>query len=98
MSAPRNQVWFTKKKVILTFTRQTSQQLNSNVDWFLFCNNLTGDVTVAVLLDLTQGPQCNQKNAASMQSMNGILQTFQTLNSIQYLKGLKIGNKEAEWL
>jgi hypothetical protein len=54
--------------------------------------NLTGDVTVAVLLDLTQGPLCIQKNAASMQSMNGILQTFQTLNSIQYLKGLKIGN------
>lgn len=26
-----------------------------------------------------------------MQSMNGILQTFQTLNSIQYLKDLKIG-------
>ncbi|XP_032778163.2 uncharacterized protein LOC116916942 isoform X1 [Daphnia magna] len=50
-----------------------------------------GDVTVTVLLDLTQGPQCNQKNAASMQSMNGILQTFQTLNSIQYLKDLKIG-------
>ncbi|EFX63209.1 hypothetical protein DAPPUDRAFT_119420 [Daphnia pulex] len=50
-----------------------------------------GDVTVAVLLDLTQGPLCIQKNAASMQSMNGILQTFQTLNSIQYLKGLKIG-------
>lgn len=51
----------------------------------------SGDVTVTVLLDLTQGPQCNQKNAASMQSMNGILQTFQTLNSIQYLKDLKIG-------
>ncbi len=50
-----------------------------------------GDVTVSVLLDLTQGPQCSQKNAASMQSMNGILQTYQTLNSIQYLKGLKIG-------
>lgn len=65
--------------------------MNWNADCFFFVN-MAGDVTVAVLLDLTQGPQCNQKNAASMQSMNGILQTFQTLNSIQYLKGLKIGN------
>jgi len=52
-----------------------------------------GDVMVTALLDLTQGPQCNQTNAASSHSMNGILQTFQTLNSIQYIKGFKIGNK-----
>jgi len=53
------------------------------------CN--TGDVTVAALLDLTQGLQCNQSNPASRQSMNGMLQTFQTLNSIQYLNGAKLG-------
>lgn len=54
----------------------------------------TGDVTATALLDLTQGPECKENNAASTQSMNGILQTFRTLNSIQYLKGLKLGERK----
>ena len=51
-----------------------------------------GDATVTVLLDLTYGAKCNKTSASSSQSMHGLLQTLQTLNTIQFLGSFKIGN------
>jgi len=37
---------------------------------------LLGNVTVTAILDLSQGPLCNQSNVASLQSMNGMSSSY----------------------
>lgn len=83
--------WFIKRKARgSSFRGATAALITGNYHY------TTGDVMVTALLDLTHGSQCNQTNSASSQSMNGILQTVQTLNSIQYIKGMKIGKYQRE--